>query len=421
MVRVLIVAVAVACCRVAAAEGDGRHEWSVDLTLGARAGSSDAGAWTDGDLGKLRFADGTRLGTTRLSAEYRGRLAPTVWARLAADYVDDASPGIDATEAFLEWRPLPKSPLRQQWRLGAFHPPLSLENGARGWESPYTPSFSAVSTWLGEEVRPVGLEGAFRRRLGAAGAAHEVGAFAGGFYGNDPAGTLLFWRGFAVHDRQSRLGDELPLAPAPVFDRNGVVVGHEPQTLRPFAEIDHRPGFYGGVEWRYARRAWLKLAAWDNRADPEAFASGQWGWRTRFSVATAQLDLFGAGLVAARLSGDTRWLIATTPTGQWTPATELVHDEFDASFLLLTTVFRDVHRVTLRYDDFDYRRPPDEVIDAGHAWTLGYGHDAGGRVAVSLEGLLIDSRRDLWTEFYYAPRRQLERQLRLDVTLRLRP
>src|SRR5690606_34165211 len=127
-------------------------------------------------------------------------------------------------------------------------------------------SFSAANSWLGEEIRPVGLEWSFKRRLRAAGAPHEIGGFAGAFYANDPAGTLLFWRGFAVHDRQTRLGDELPLAPAPVFNANGEITGYAEQQLEPFTEIDGKPGFYGGIEWRYARRALLRVGHWDNRA-----------------------------------------------------------------------------------------------------------------------------------------------------------
>ncbi len=421
MVRLLIFAALLAAGH-AFADNGGRHELAVDVLFDVTHGSSDYGAWTVGEYGKLRSGDGTSIGATRVFVEYRGRLAPTLSTHVLADYVNDASPGIDLTEAYLQWRPVPTSPFRQQWRFGAFYPPLSLENGERGWQSPYTASFSAANSWLGEEVRPLGLEWSFRRRVHPGGAPHEIGGFAGGFYANDPAGTLLFWRGFAVHDRQSRLGDTLPLAPAPIFGAGGTVTGYAEQHLEPFTEIDGRPGFYGGIEWRYARRAMLRVGHWDNRADPQAFAHGHWGWRTRFSMIAAQLELAGdLGLVAQWLSGDTRWLIATTPTGQRTPATALVRDEIDTRFMLLTKAFGDVHRLTLRYDDFDYSRAPDETIDSGHAWTLAYRHDAGGRAAITLEGLRIDSGRDPWTEFYGLPRRASEWRLRLQLLLRFRP
>jgi hypothetical protein len=37
----------------------------------------------------------------------------------------------------------------------------------------------------------------------------------------------------------------------------------------------------------------------------------------------------------------------------------------------------DVHCLTLRYDDFGYGRTTGEILDSGHAWTLGYRHDSG--------------------------------------------
>ena len=70
-----------------------------------------------------------------------------------------------------------------------------------------------------------------RRHSGYAGSPHELVAFASGFYGNDPAGTLLFWRGWSLHDRQSRLNDQLPMPPMPIW-RNGTIVGSVPQSRR---------------------------------------------------------------------------------------------------------------------------------------------------------------------------------------------
>src|SRR5690606_3431571 len=113
------------------------------------------------------------------------------------------------------------------------------------------------------------------------GSPHELRAFAAAFYGNDPAGTLLFWRGWSLHDRQTRLNDRLALPPAPVWSA-GTVVGMRPQTLEPIAEIDRRPGTYAGAEWRYGRRALVQVAHYDNGADPLVFSGGQWGWDTTF-------------------------------------------------------------------------------------------------------------------------------------------
>jgi hypothetical protein len=71
---------------------------------------------------------------------------------------DDRNP-LDLTEAYLQFRPYPLNGYRFRLKAGAFHAPISLENRAAGWESPYTLSYSAINTWLGEELRTIGVEG----------------------------------------------------------------------------------------------------------------------------------------------------------------------------------------------------------------------------------------------------------------------
>jgi hypothetical protein len=257
--------------------------------------------------------------------------------------------------------------------------------------------------------------------LGFAGSPHELGGFASAFYGNDPAGTLLFWRGFALHDRQTRLNDKLPMPPMPVFGAGGVVVGQRDQSVEPIEEIDDEPGYYAGIEWRYARRALVQLAVYDNRSDPEAFRDGQWGWDTSFSHVAAQVELPGGfGLMSQWMAGATYWLIAVTPTGTRTPATRLVDDEFDASFLMLTKRLATPHRVSVRYDTFDFvREDVDMTIDSGHAWTVAYEYEATSSLALAFEWLTIDSTRELWPTFYGLPPEATERQFRLRLNYRL--
>jgi hypothetical protein len=406
------------------AELSDRHAWHIELHTAYVAASSPHRGWPDGGLGKLRYdeqADG--LSATRLLGVYRGRLARTVWGTVVADYIDDMDGGLGVTEAFLEVRPVPRSALEHRFKVGAFYPPLSLENGDIGWESPFTESFSAINTWLGEEIRPIGAEWSMRRKLGV-GSPHELRAFASLFWGNDPAGTLLYWRGWALHDRQARLNDRLAMPPAPQW-RSGAIVGFEPQAVEPIDEIDHDAGAYAGFEWRYARRASVQLALYDNRADPHAFSAGQWGWRTRFAHVGAQIALPGGfGLITQWLDGDTRWVIGARPNGTLAPMAELVEDGFDARFAMLTRLFGARHRVSLRYDEFDVERheePPAEHSDAGHAWTAAYRFVPQSRFEVGIEWLRIESRRDLWTETYGAPHGAAESEVRLSFGLELGP
>jgi hypothetical protein len=399
--------------QVALAQSD-RHEFYFDASAGYVSASTGLGTWTDGAVGKLRHADDGVTGF-RLVGEYRGRLSPTLRTRIVADYVDDASSGLDLTEAILEWRPVPRSRNQHSWRFGAFYPAFSLENGDRGWQSPFTYSYSAINTWLGEEIRPVGAEWSMRRRLEGVHSAHELRAFAAGFYGNDPAATLLFWRGWSLHDRQSRLNDELAIPPLPFTTG--------PQRLTPFMETDHEPGAYAGLEWRYARRALVQFARYDNRADPWSFSDGHWGWATDFNHLAVQVSLpADLGLIFQWMDGTTEWLSGALPNGTRLPTSERVQDRFDSQFIMLTRTLGSKQRLAVRYDTFETQRPravPVLHSDEGHAWTLSYRIEATDRFSGGIEWLRIDSERDLWPLFYGTAREQSEDQLRLQLSYRL--
>jgi hypothetical protein len=411
-----------AAAQGASAEGD-RNEVFVGVGTAYFNASTDMKAWPDGGLGKLRVAD-DGVGATRLFAEYHGRVTPTLNARVIADYVDDGSSGLGITEAYMDWRPIPHSANQQQVRFGAFYPPLSLENGAHGWESPYTYSYSAINTWLGEEIRPVGAEWSLRRRLASTRNQQEVRVFAAGFYGNDPAATLLFWRGWSLHDRQTRFNDRLSIPGSPIFNSSGAVVGTRPQTVAPLTETDHRPGYYAGAEWRYARRALVQLARYDNRADPWSFAQGQWGWHTAFEHLAVQVALPGEiGLMGQWLRGDTYWLAGTSPTGgPIMPWVVYVEDAFEAKYLMLTRKWHSAHRVSLRHDRFAIDREdpaPEFTGDEGQAWTLSYRFEPNERFSGGVEWLEIQSERDIWPYFYGVSKDATERQLRLQFSLRV--
>jgi len=405
-------AVASVCAQ---SESSDRNEFYFDASAGYVSADTNLNTWTEGGFSKLRYSDDD-FEAFRLFGEYHGRISPTLRARVVADYVDDDSGGIDFTEAVLDWRPVPRSRNQQQVRFGAFYPSFSLENTERGWQSPFTYSYSAINTWIGEEIRPFGAEWSLRRRLAGFRSNHELRAFAAGFYGNDPAGTMLFWRGWSMHDRQSRFNDDLKLPPRPFTTA-------PPQQYSPFRETDHRPGAYAGVEWRYARRALIQLARYDNRADPYSFSGGQWGWGTDFDQLAVQVSLpANFGLVVQSMEGYTEWLTATLPNGTRMPISEHVRDEFASSFVLLTRMFGASQRVALRYDTFSYERPsavPEFYADEGDAWTLSYRIEPTQRFSGGIEWLRIDSSRDILPMFYATPAVHSEGQVRLQFSYRL--
>ena len=139
-------------------------DWSaheLDIQIDIRYIDTDVErSFTHGGLGLARFDeehDQPQFG--RFFLEYRGPLTETIDAHLTIDsYSDHDKNPVDVTEAFLEWRPFPSSAWRWRTRLGAYYPPISLENRDAGWQSAYSLSPAAINTWLGEELRIVGAE-----------------------------------------------------------------------------------------------------------------------------------------------------------------------------------------------------------------------------------------------------------------------
>jgi hypothetical protein len=384
------IVIAAACVTGPALAQSDRHTWSFDLDVHAAFPSTDASTWLDGGLGKLRYDESDDpLGLGRIAFEYDGRLAPTWRARLVGDVVEDGSNGLGVTEAYVEWRPIPHSANRQRLKVGAFYPPLSLENTDSGWKSPYTISSSAIDTWLAEEVRTIGAQWSLQRPLGGNRSPREITTFAAFFYGNDPAGTLLAWKGWGLHDRQTRLGDVLPLPPLPQIVPGGAF---RRQLVRaePFIEIDHRPGFYAGAEIRFARRALVAAMHYDNHADPMSARNGQYGWDTRFDHVGVQFELpADMGLIA-------QWMDGVTMMGPKIAGARAVDDAFESYFVLLTKRF-DRHRVSLRWDDFSVTDndvvPLDDNNEYGYAWTVGYSYEHSARFGVRVEWMEVESDR----------------------------
>ncbi|MBT8099926.1 MAG: hypothetical protein KJO82_09255, partial [Gammaproteobacteria bacterium] len=135
----------------------GAHDvaWGTDLGYVWLSGRP---SWTGGSVGKFRYQDdGAQL--SRSFLDYRGRWTDTLDAHIVLEgYDDELGAAVDFTEAYLEWRPVPRSATRYRLKIGAFYPRISLENEAAGWSSPYTLNSSAINTWVAEELRSFGAE-----------------------------------------------------------------------------------------------------------------------------------------------------------------------------------------------------------------------------------------------------------------------
>jgi hypothetical protein len=352
----------------------GDFELSLDLRTVASDGQT---SFLDDGLGKLRFDEdhqGMQLG--RLRAAWNQPLGEVFSAHLeASSWGDDDKNPIDLTEAYLEFRPYPKAGWRSRVRLGAFYPPMSLENRARGWETPYTLAPSAISSWVGEELRTIGLEGQVEWLGTRTGHDFDLQLTAAVFGWNDPAGTMLADHGFALHDRQTTL-----------FGRVG-----SPQTdpgkpkKELFHEIDGRAGYYVGAEMRFHDRAILDVLHYDNRGDPRAAAPGirDMAWKTNFDSAALRIETASDWtFLLQALDGDTAidpWIMLT-----W---------KFDSQSAMVARRWRD-HMLALRYDAFEVEFEGDPQApgsEDGHAWALAYTWQHGERWRLALEWLRVES------------------------------
>jgi hypothetical protein len=371
------------------------------MSLDTRLVTSDAGrSFMDGGLGTTRFDrndSGVQLGRARLALS-----APLgeLWSvHLDASVWDDKdrSP-LGLTEAYLQFRPYPRAGYRLRVKAGAFYPPVSLENRAAGWESPYTLSYSAINTWLGVEVRAIGLEAQLDWLGTRTGHDFDLGLTGGAFGWNEGAGVVLAGNGFMLHDRQT-----------PVFGR----VGPRGSAAEPFQQFDGRAGVYAGVEGRYLDRVVLRVLRYDNRADPTQMdaVSGAIAWNTRFNSAGLRVES-GTGWTAIL-----QWLDGETYIAP--PGLQLEWP-FRAQFALLSKRFG---RQTLsaRYDQFrvDSNSPPPDFEpygwQRGHAFTAAWLFDADAHWRLALEWLRVGSHSYNRPDSYAGPPFATETQLQVAV------
>lgn len=353
-----------------------------EVQLDVRASAVDGGrrSFLDGGLGKLRYgasSDGVGLGRLRFAAS--GAFGETLRYSLDASAwsASDTNP-IDLTEAYLEWRPVPVGVWRSRLKLGAFYPAISLEHRAAGWTNPYLINSSALNTWVGEELRTVGLEYNLDWLGAKQGSDFAAGLTAAAYGWNDPAGVIVAWRGFALHDRQT-----------PLFGRVRTWVpgssGRQQRVL--FEEIDGRIGYYAGAKVRYRNNFELRALHYDNLADPAAFDASidDYAWETRFNS------------LGLRYQTANEW----TLIGQWLDGVTYVgpqrHDEwrFDTRFLLVAKQLGR-HRLAVRADQFAMQQQRTIflrglAVERGDAVSIGWTYEPRERWELTLEGLRIAS------------------------------
>ncbi len=202
-----------------------------------------------------------------------------------------------------------------------------------GWQSPYSISSSAINTWIGEEVRTVGLEQTVSLQGASAQRNYDVSAIAGAYVANDPMGILVFQRGWAMHDRQTGLFSSLP--------RPFNFVPND-ENIEFYREIDGRVGYYLGAEYKYGQQV-LRAMHYDNRGDTAKRSGKEPTWLSRFDSLGWRYEMpSDTTIIAQGLKGDTSVGVSSDGRGA------LIADYW--SYFLLVSQQLGSHRVTARYD-----------------------------------------------------------------------
>jgi hypothetical protein len=362
------------------AEGLDQDGLSIAAILDARLIATDRlKSFDDGGYGLTRFG-GNAQGDDRVLFR-----VPTAAILIRQQILSDLSfdtdlrfdakdrSKLDPIEAVLRYTPVSTGALKGSFRVGAFLPPVALEEDAMGWTSPYTLTPSALVSWIWEEVRIFGAEGTLTWR----GQQDRADLILAVFSGNDPIGAQIAQRGFGFTDRISGLFDGRVRGPDQGFAASYV---------NEFPEIDNQAGLYAGAKFKSEDWGTLSLFGYDNRGDPTIIRNGRVAWETRFAALGWQADLPGAlTLITQAMSGMTQ----IEPSPFFT-----LKARFDTAYALLSRDFG-VHRLSLRAETFRvsdlHRNRGVDMDQRGHAVTAAYITWPFDNMRLTLESLYVSS------------------------------
>jgi hypothetical protein len=311
-------------------------------------------SWVNGGFGKFRSgSDGDfrvrpQLGnvTVLWQPQFTWSLGATVVGSVEGGQRTQAG----LSQAYLTYRPMRGSNVTFSARAGLMWPPVSLEHEGADWHVKDSITPSAINSWIGEEVRPVAAEATLATTLGE----HQLRLTAAVMAANDTAGTLLTFRGWALHDRTTLAFNRQPLPPL-----DDEIASYQAQFTHPLLDLSRgfarRPGYYAKLAWQPPVPVRIELFRYDNRANPEAVNSElEWGWNTQFNQAALAANLGGgAELKVQALSGHTRMGYADAGR-RW------VDNRFRSAFVLMTKPVGSLG-LSARLDGFETRNRGSDV------------------------------------------------------------
>lgn len=245
---------------------------------------------------------------------------------------------------------------------GQFFMPTSMENTDDFWDSPYTNNYSALNTWIAQEVRPIGLEIRFDD-VPEASNKTAWGAGVMAFISNDSMGAMLTWRGWSIGRHKSVYGEILNL-PEIYHLQQGIFEPQRDDGTKPFGrDLDHNVGYLGHAYWSPNTDFTLKLAYLDSQGDGHLYR-GEYAWANYFSMLGIKWRINEQWT----LLGET--MFGRTAMGY--PKSKGTAVDFDTTYVLVSYK-RQQWDYTMRLEKFDAVDKafmPRESNDSGKALTL---------------------------------------------------
>jgi hypothetical protein len=342
--------------------------------LTARAISVEAQpSWTERGFGRFDVgADsaGDRKTENQEVAQLGFDWTPTRWLLIHADGIARHEPsGTVGSRGGLVQAFVDVFNEHLRLRAGSFWLPTSRENVDPMWNSRYTITYSALNSWIGQEVRPIGADVQFSPNF-------YITAGATAFRGNDTMGTALAARGWTFGNRLSVYNEKIAV-PAP--DDFTKPIGYD---------IDHRLGFAERLRIQVPERAMIQFAHIDNRAELEpGYRPPDVPWATRFNVVSAEAGSSSTTTVAAE------WARGRTSVGF--PGGSFTMD-FDTAYILASQK-KGKDRWTTRVERFTTKSHNhlrfDFSRESGNAYTVAWLRDLSDHVRSGVEYVRVTGDR----------------------------
>jgi hypothetical protein len=274
---------------------------------------------------------------------------------------------VGVVEAFLEQNFRTGRGGRIHLMEGAFFLPTSRENIDSLWETPYTITPSALNSWLGEELRPVGVDASYAHRT------EKLGTITGGatvFTGNDTFGALPIDRGWALRDHWILLGEHIPVTATAYTSAS--------------AETDDRLGWSARAKWNNDHGA-FQITRMDNRADARRHGE-LFNWATRFNIIGA--DYTWNRWTAAAEAGWGTTAIQPAPTRRFS-------FPIRAGYVLLSRQMASF-RASIRADEYEHGTVDGHAVTAALFWE-----PQRSRLRSGIEGIATNRDKRLALELRY--------------------